>query len=54
MSLYEKFGMERFIEECKKAIMRYHQMWLDADSRPGHSNQPRQGILDLQRQLHRA
>ncbi len=31
----EKFGMERFIEECKKAIMRYHQMWLDADSRLG-------------------
>jgi isoleucyl-tRNA synthetase len=31
----QKFGMERFIEECKKAIMRYHQMWLDADSRLG-------------------
>jgi isoleucyl-tRNA synthetase len=31
----EKFGMERFIEECKKAIMRYHQMWLEADSRLG-------------------
>jgi isoleucyl-tRNA synthetase len=31
----EKYGMERFIEECKKAIMRYHQMWLDADSRLG-------------------
>ncbi len=28
----EKYGMERFIEECKKAIMRYHQMWLNADS----------------------
>lgn len=28
----EKYGMERFIEECKKAIMRYHQMWLTADS----------------------
>ncbi len=27
----EKYGMERFIEECKKAIMRYHQMWLQAD-----------------------
>jgi isoleucyl-tRNA synthetase len=33
----EKFGMERFIEECKKAIMRYHQMWLEADSRLGIS-----------------
>ncbi len=31
----QKFGMERFIEECKKAIMRYHQMWLEADSRLG-------------------
>jgi len=31
----EKYGMERFIEECKKAIMRYHQMWLEADSRLG-------------------
>ncbi len=28
----EKYGMERFIAECKKAIMRYHQMWLTADS----------------------
>jgi isoleucyl-tRNA synthetase len=27
----EKYGMERFIEECKKAIMRYHAMWLQAD-----------------------
>ncbi len=31
----EKYGMEHFIEECKKAIMRYHQMWLEADSRLG-------------------
>jgi isoleucyl-tRNA synthetase len=31
----EKFGMERFIEECKKAIMRYHQMWLEADGKLG-------------------
>jgi len=31
----EKYGMERFIEECKKAIMRYHTMWLDADSTLG-------------------
>jgi isoleucyl-tRNA synthetase len=31
----EKYGMERFIEECKKAIMRYHQMWLEADANLG-------------------
>jgi len=31
----EKYGMERFIEECKKAIMRYHTMWLEADNRLG-------------------
>ena len=31
----EKFGMERFIEECKKAIMRYHKMWLEADNMLG-------------------
>ncbi|MGA2387096.1 MAG: class I tRNA ligase family protein, partial [Candidatus Bathyarchaeia archaeon] len=31
----EKYGMERFIEECKKAIMRYHAMWLQADSNLG-------------------
>ncbi len=35
--LLERVGMERFIEECKKAIMRYHQMWLDADRRLGIS-----------------
>jgi len=33
--LLERVGMERFIEECKKAIMRYHQMWLEADERLG-------------------
>jgi len=33
--LLEHVGMERFIAECKKAIMRYHQMWLEADSRLG-------------------
>ncbi|MGA2682694.1 MAG: isoleucine--tRNA ligase [Candidatus Bathyarchaeia archaeon] len=31
----EKYGMERFIDECKKAIMRYHAMWLQADSNLG-------------------
>ncbi len=29
--MLERVGMERFIAECKKAIMRYHQMWLQAD-----------------------
>jgi isoleucyl-tRNA synthetase len=33
--LLERVGMERFIEECKKAIMRYHQMWLHADNTLG-------------------
>jgi isoleucyl-tRNA synthetase len=33
--LLERVGMERFIEECKKAILRYHKMWLEADSRLG-------------------
>ncbi len=33
--MLERVGMERFIEECKKAIMRYHKMWLEADSRLG-------------------
>ncbi len=33
--LLERVGMERFIAECKKAILRYHQMWLDADSTLG-------------------
>src|SRR5512136_316348 len=31
----EKYGMERFIDECKKAIMRYHVMWLEADGKLG-------------------
>ncbi|MDR1993811.1 MAG: isoleucine--tRNA ligase [Nitrososphaerota archaeon] len=31
----DKYGMERFIEECKKTIMRYHKMWLEADSTLG-------------------
>jgi isoleucyl-tRNA synthetase len=33
--LLERVGMEKFIAECKKAILRYHQMWLDADSTLG-------------------
>jgi isoleucyl-tRNA synthetase len=33
--LLERVGMERFIEECKKAILRYHKMWLEADGKLG-------------------
>lgn len=31
----EKYGMERYIEECKKALMKYHVMWLEADGKLG-------------------
>ena len=30
--MLERVGMERFIAECKNAILRYHAMWLSADS----------------------
>ncbi|MEM2099080.1 MAG: isoleucine--tRNA ligase [Candidatus Bathyarchaeia archaeon] len=33
--LVERVGEERFIEECKKVIMRYHQAWVEADKRLG-------------------
>src|SRR3990170_7567725 len=33
--LMERVGMERFIEECKKVIMRYHREWVEADKRLG-------------------
>jgi isoleucyl-tRNA synthetase len=33
--LLEHVGEERFIEECKKTIMRYHGMWLEADTNLG-------------------
>jgi isoleucyl-tRNA synthetase len=33
--LLQHVGMERFIEECKKAILKYHKMWLEADNRLG-------------------
>ena len=29
--LLEGVGMERFIQECKKAIMKYHAMWVEVD-----------------------
>ncbi len=33
--LLERVGEERFIEECKKVILRYHRQWLEADNRLG-------------------
>jgi isoleucyl-tRNA synthetase len=33
--LLERVGQERFIEECKKVIMKYHHEWVEADSRMG-------------------
>jgi isoleucyl-tRNA synthetase len=33
--LMERVGEERFIEECKKVIMRYHREWVEADRRLG-------------------
>jgi isoleucyl-tRNA synthetase len=29
--LLERVGEERFIEECKKVILKYHKMWVEAD-----------------------
>jgi isoleucyl-tRNA synthetase len=33
--LMERVGQERFIEECKKVIMKYHREWVEADRRLG-------------------
>ncbi|MEM3616912.1 MAG: isoleucine--tRNA ligase [Candidatus Bathyarchaeia archaeon] len=33
--LLERVGEERFIEECKKTIMRYHKEWVKADKNLG-------------------
>lgn len=33
--LLEKIGQERFIQECKKAIMKYHREWVEADRKLG-------------------
>jgi len=35
--LLENVGMERFIQECKKAIMKYHKEWVEADLKLGVS-----------------
>lgn len=31
--LLEKVGMEKFIQECKKAIEKYHKEWVEADKK---------------------
>ena len=33
--LLERVGEERFIEECKKTIMKYHKAWVEADNKLG-------------------
>jgi isoleucyl-tRNA synthetase len=33
--LVERVGQERFIEECKKVIMKYHREWVETDRRLG-------------------
>jgi isoleucyl-tRNA synthetase len=33
--LLERVGMERFVEECKKAIMKYQKMWVELDHKLG-------------------
>jgi isoleucyl-tRNA synthetase len=33
--LVEKVGEERFIEECKKVVMKYYREWLNADEKLG-------------------
>ena len=33
--LLERVGEERFIQECKKAIMKYHREWVEADRKLG-------------------
>jgi isoleucyl-tRNA synthetase len=33
--LLDRVSEERFIEECKKAIMKYHKMWVELDTKLG-------------------
>jgi len=33
--LIARVGEERFVEECKKSIMKYHRKWVEADTRLG-------------------
>lgn len=33
--LLERIGEERFVEECKKTVMKYHRQWFEADRKLG-------------------
>jgi isoleucyl-tRNA synthetase len=33
--LLKRVGEERFVEECKKSILKYHRMWVEADKNLG-------------------
>ncbi len=33
--LIERVGEERFVEECKRSIMKYHRLWVEADKNLG-------------------
>jgi isoleucyl-tRNA synthetase len=33
--LLERIGEERFVEECKKIVMKYHRQWFEADRKLG-------------------
>jgi len=33
--LLERIGEERFVEECKKTVMKYHRQWFEADKKLG-------------------
>ncbi len=33
--LLERVGVERFVEECKKSILKYHRKWVEADKNLG-------------------
>ena len=33
--LLERVGEERFVEECKKTVMKYHRQWFEADRKLG-------------------
>jgi isoleucyl-tRNA synthetase len=33
--LISRVGEERFVEECKKSIMKYHKMWIEGDKKLG-------------------
>ena len=35
LELLEQVGEERFVEECKKSILKYHRQWVEADKNLG-------------------